>query len=190
MMDNIISIENLIEEGKALKSSLKNDGFSNWYFFENEDSYTTWKFTSIRHIEDLFRNDIGIERFKKTFEDFERYCRTPEYFSQILGVLESYKAIPRTITLPATNDQPAIQINNSQSQNQEQTQSLQIIVDGIKDELKGSQLKELKEIIQSDQDEETKKKSIKDKFISFGQDVASNILANIISNPLTWGALF
>jgi len=138
----------------------------------------------------MFRNDIGIDYLKKAIDNFEKQYRHPDTFSQILGVLESYKAIPITITIPTSIDQPSIQINNSQLQNQEQTQSLQILVDLIKDELNGRQLKDLKEIIQSDQDEETKKKSIKEKFISFGRDLAPSILANIITNPQIWGALF
>lgn len=83
---------------------------------------------------------------------------------------------------------PSISITNNNSQSQ--TQSISVIIDILKDELNGRQLKELKDIIDSNTDEETKRKSLFDKIKSFGSDVAANILANIITNPNIYGSLF
>jgi hypothetical protein len=78
-----------------------------------------------------------------------------------------------------------INVNQNNHQNQSTTISIQLdlLVELLKDELKGGQVKELKAIIESDENQEVKKKSFIDKIKSFGTDVASNILANLLTNP-------
>ncbi|MEA4937628.1 MAG: hypothetical protein VB102_13475 [Paludibacter sp.] len=79
-------------------------------------------------------------------------------------------------------------VNQNQSQEQIQMIELKLIVDIIKDELTGKQLNELKSIIQ-DTKIEKKNEKIAEKFISFGSNVASGILGNILSNPQLYGLL-
>ncbi len=50
-------------------------------------------------------------------------------------------------------------------------------------------LKDIKEILESKADSETKKKSIFDKIKSFGSDVAASIVANIVTNPNIFGSM-
>lgn len=57
----------------------------------------------------------------------------------------------------------------------------------LEDELTVSQLKDVKEIMKTNEPKEEKKKKVIDKIKSFGGDVASNILANILTNPNIWG---
>lgn len=83
--------------------------------------------------------------------------------------------------------QAKLNVNVNQENNQTQTTNVNLIlasvVDSIKDEITGSQLKELKTILESDSEPEHKKKNFLNKLKSFGSDVASNILANMLTNP-------
>lgn len=78
-----------------------------------------------------------------------------------------------------------VNVNQHNSQNQSTSVSIQLdfLIEALKDELKGAQVKELKAIIESDETPEVKRKSFVDKIKSFGLDVTSNILANILTNP-------
>lgn len=65
-----------------------------------------------------------------------------------------------------------------------------MFLDAIKDDLTGRQIKELKEVvIKTDNDLEKARPRIVEKLKSFGADVASNIVANILTNPTIWGGL-
>ena len=66
---------------------------------------------------------------------------------------------------------------------QNQTVSLNLIISSIKDELTEPQLKEIKSILKSTDDGEEKKNKITNKLRDFGTDVASKILANVLTNP-------
>jgi hypothetical protein len=79
-------------------------------------------------------------------------------------------------------------VNQNQSQEQKQMIEIKLIIDIIKDELTGKQLNELKSIIQ-DNKIEKKNEKIAEKLISFGSNVASGILGNILSNPQLLGLL-
>jgi len=81
------------------------------------------------------------------------------------------------------NHNPGININLTQNQ----TVSVSILISALKDELNKSQLKELNELLESNESVSQKKNKIVEKLISFGSDVASNILANIITNPNIFG---
>jgi hypothetical protein len=80
--------------------------------------------------------------------------------------------------------------NQSQEQKQSQEQLLTVFFDSIKDEISGKQLKELKEIAKNEPDPERAKPKIIEKIKSFGSDVCSNIIANIVTNPAIWTGLF
>ena len=87
----------------------------------------------------------------------------------------------------------SINLNVSQNQSQEQQQSqkivLDIFVESIKDEISGKQFKELKAIIVEEKEPEKAKSKIIEKAKSFGSDICSNIIANIITNPNIWQGL-
>ena len=80
---------------------------------------------------------------------------------------------------------------NSQYQNQEQIQSIAInfFIEAIKEELNGRQIKEIKDIFTNEPDSQKAKIKLLDRIKSFGSDVASNVLANILTNPAIWGNL-
>ena len=59
----------------------------------------------------------------------------------------------------------------------------------IFDELTGKQVKELQHIAKEEHDPEKAKVKIWEKVKSFGADVLSNIVTNIITNPNVWCGL-
>jgi hypothetical protein len=89
-----------------------------------------------------------------------------------------------TFGLPDKKD-PSNGINISLTQNQ--TVNIHLLVSALEEELTGTQLKEVKEIMKSKETTDIKKSRIFDKLKGFGGDVASNILANILTNPNIWG---
>ncbi|MFT6441729.1 MAG: hypothetical protein ACI8Q1_001168 [Parvicella sp.] len=81
-----------------------------------------------------------------------------------------------------------LNINIAQTQNQETKVNLSLIIESIQDELKRSELKELQEIIADEVIEQNEKKTrIIDRLKSFRSDVATNIVANILTNPALFG---
>ena len=84
-------------------------------------------------------------------------------------------------------DNDKMNINITQNTNQSTKINLSLIIETIQDELNGKQLKELQEIIQSEENSENKKNKIVDKLKKFGTDVATNIVAGILTNPNIYG---
>jgi ferritin-like protein len=86
------------------------------------------------------------------------------------------------------NNDKNLSINITQNQNQTTQISLNLLIESIQHELKGGQLKELQTIIDEKNIEPTEKKNkIVDALKKFGGDVASNIVANILTNPSLFG---
>jgi hypothetical protein len=86
---------------------------------------------------------------------------------------------------PKKNENSSININLTQNQNQ--TVNLTLLISALEDELTISQFKEVNELMKAEEPKSEKKKKIIEKIKSFGSDVASNILANILTNPNIWG---
>ncbi|WP_143537449.1 hypothetical protein [Rubrivirga sp. SAORIC476] len=70
-----------------------------------------------------------------------------------------------------------------------QTVNLNVVIEAVKDELTGQQLKELREALSEPGTPEQKRSRVLEKAKSFGSDVASNILAGIITNPQILGSI-
>lgn len=86
---------------------------------------------------------------------------------------------------PKKNENSSININLTQNQNQ--TVNITLLISALEDELTVSQFKEINELMKTEEPKSEKKKKIIEKIKSFGSDVASNILANILTNPNIWG---
>jgi hypothetical protein len=82
-------------------------------------------------------------------------------------------------------DNSGIHINLNQTQNQ--SVKINLLISALEDELTISQLREINDLMKIDEPKSEKKRKIIDKIQSFGSDVASNILANILTNPNIWG---
>ena len=77
----------------------------------------------------------------------------------------------------------SINITNNLSQNQNQSLELKIVLDILRDELNGKQIKELKEILGGKEELAIKKEKMIDKLKSFGENVLAGITAGLITNP-------
>ena len=65
-----------------------------------------------------------------------------------------------------------------------------MFLEAIKDDLTGRQIKELKAVVaEADNDLQKARPGIIEKLKSFGADVVSNIVANLLTNPAIWGGL-
>ncbi|HNS42665.1 MAG TPA: hypothetical protein PKN22_07890, partial [Taishania sp.] len=78
-----------------------------------------------------------------------------------------------------------VDVNQTNQQTQSTTVSINIefILEILKGELRNSEIEELKEILDSSDKPKEKKNRFIEKIKSFGSDVASNILANLLTNP-------
>lgn len=109
------------------------------------------------------------------------------FATEIEEIIEDIKAVG----LPGKmKDSSSINITNNLTQSQQQEQSQQLVVEifmeAIKDELTGKQQKEIKAILEEEMDIVKAKPKLIDKLKGFGENVLSNIVANIITNPKAW----
>lgn len=112
------------------------------------------------------------------------------FTTEIEEIIEDIKAVG----LPEKKiDSSSISVTNNLTQSQQQEQSQQLVVEifmeAIKDELTGKQQKEIKAILEEEKDVEKAKPKLIDKLKSFGENVLSNIVANVITNPKVWEEL-
>src|SRR5690606_36010560 len=93
--------------------------------------------------------------------------------------------LPSKDKLPEKTDGINITVNQSQNQtqSQKQTVNIDIIIKALQEELTGKQLSEIQQIIDEEEKPETKQNRIVEKLKSFGKDIASNVIANILTNP-------
>ena len=201
---NIITLESLIQEHKERISQLKYEpsprgswGYD-YYYYEDDEAYQKWLATTKRYIGIKFHNDKDVVEF----ETISREDLSPEQQNGLLAILEALSSLPKIILDKQSSgnnekDRKGKTINvttnitnsNSQSQNQRQEQILavELFLEAIKDDLTGRQIKELKVIVaDAGNDLQKARTGIIDKLKSFGSDVMSNIIANIITNPIIW----
>ena len=162
--------------------------FEDSYKINNNQEYEIWKNTTLRFLYSYFKSDRCIENFESTLKELEKQHYKPNYFEELIGILESCKIYPRIEPEEAKAGVPLVSIlnNNSQSQSQEQTSIIvfKIFTDAIKDEITGKQYKELEAIAKEHKKDPIKlKTSLIGKMKSFGEATFTNIVANILTNP-------
>ena len=202
---NIITLESLIQEHKERISQLKYEpsprgswGYD-YYYYEDDEAYQKWLATTKRYIGIKFHNDKDVVEF----ETISREDLSPEQQNGLLAILEALSSLPSIIPDKSGIDEKkeiektinvTTNITNSnrqsQTQNQEQSLAVDLFIEAIKDDLTGRQIKELKEIVtDAGNDLQKARTGIIDKLKSFGSDVMSNIIANIITNPIIWSGM-
>jgi hypothetical protein len=190
-MENNITLESLIQEHKERLSYLRDVGnIFSYYEYDDMDSYQLWIEKTKRYMRQNFPGDPAI----KDFEVLATKDIEPEQQKRLLAIVKALSLLPKTTPVAQTNikntlkqDSLVININNtnSQSQSQEQSMSVQLFTEAIKNELTSNQIKELKAIVaEADNDFQKARPSIVAKLKEFGTDVASNIIANILTNPI------
>ena len=201
-----ITLESLIQEHKERIKQLKYKpnppscwGFS-YYYYEDSESYQKWLARTKRFIGIKYPNDKDVNEF----ETISKYELGPEQQKKLLAILEAFVVLPTVIPNNLTTqvkekkgkEKDAINVittinnSNSQSQSQEQSLAIELFIEAIKDDLTGRQIKELKTVVEeADNDLQKARPGILAKLKEFGTDVASNIVANILTNPMIWGGL-
>lgn len=182
-----MNIEELISKGENLEKSIylehKASGFLPYdiYNSQNKTEYQNW----ISSVKRFIRNEDEKEfdEMIKIFKDID-----PENHTKILATLRAIKKIPNKSKKEVIKQEKGIHINITQSQNQQTNVSINLIIEAFQDELNGNQRKEIQTIIDDKELEPEKKKSkIVETLKKFGGDIASNILANILTNPSFFG---
>ena len=162
------------------------------YKVEDESRYQTWKSKSMRLLNVNLKDDMESKAFAEAAKSFDKSHYTPKYLKGMVGILISCKDIPNNAKGEEKKKQDshsAVMVTVNQSQTQNQSQEINIFLDSIADELTGKQYKELKAIAHEEPNPEKSKQKIVEKLKSFGGDVLSNILANIVTNPSVWNLL-
>lgn len=191
-----ITLEMLISELKEMIPTLQySDSFVPYYEYNDMGKYEKWLAAAKRFLSIHFPND----KYVLEFEGTSKKNLWPDQQNQLLAILEALASMPTVIPVESKAQNKRTEpitinntINNSnrQSQSQEQSIALNMFLEAIKDNLTGKQVKEIKEILtEAANDKEQARKSIIEKLKSFGSDVASNIVANIITNPMIWSCL-
>lgn len=194
-----ITLESLIQRHKERLASLQKRGdMITYYEYPNMEEYYSWLATAKRYISINYPNDKDIAEFERV-TNLNIY---PDQQKRLLAILEAFAVLPTIIPdnkiekeknekeKDAINVTTTINNTNSQSQNQEQSLAIDLFIDAIKDDLTGRQIKELKTVVaDADNDLQKARPGIIAKLKEFGTDVASNIVANILTNPMIWGGL-
>lgn len=201
-----ITLESLIQEHKERIIQLKYKpspqgciGFG-YYYYDNSESYQRWLATTRRYIGIMYPNDKDVNEF----ETISKERLGPEQQKRLLAILEAFTVLPTVIPdnrttqitgekskgKDAINVVTTINNSNTQSQSQGQSVAVELFLDAIRDDLTGRQIKELKAVVvEADNDLQKARPGILSKLKEFGSDVASNIVANLLTNPMIWGGL-
>ena len=183
-----MTITELIKEGEVFRDSI-NDSSQQAGKIKESDKYYLWVERVVRYLGQTIPKDISIERFMHYSRQINPSFCYKSSFEGLLNILRAVEELPNIVTADdlvhrkKDNDKISIQTNVKQEQTQNQTQTVNVLEAALKDSFAPYQLEELKEILKSDQPREDKRKSLMEKLKSFGSDVASGALANILSNP-------
>lgn len=195
-----ITIDSLIEQGNEILQGIKyvpsHPGVIRTYSVHSiadESVYERWKNIALRLLSMEYPNDISVKDFRTSADAFERSLYSPGAMKKMIGVLESVKAIPSKIDGSKTKPgkAPSVVINNTNSQSQNQVLNVDLFTKAIEDVLTVSQIKELKKVVvEEGGDVEKAKPKLIEKLKSFGENLSSNIVANLLTNPTIWTSLF
>ena len=201
-----ITLESLIQEHKERIDLLKYQpdppgcwGFS-YYYYEDSEAYQKWLAKTKRFIAINYPSD----KYVNEFEVVSNGNKSPEQQKKLLAILEAFAVLPTVIPdnritqvaekkgdgKDLINVVTTINNSNSQSQDQRQSLAVELFIEEIKDDLTGRQIKELKAVVADvNNDLQKARPGIITKLKEFGSDVASNIVANILTNPSIWSGL-
>lgn len=201
-----ITLESLIQEHKERIDLLKYQpdppgcwGFS-YYYYEDSEAYQKWLAKTKRFIAINYPSD----KYVNEFEVVSNGNKSPKQQKKLLAILEAFAVLPTVIPdnritqvaekkgdgKDSINVVTTINNSNSQSQDQRQSLAVELFIEAIKDDLTGRQIKELKAVVADvNNDLQKARPGIITKLKEFGSDVASNIVANILTNPSIWSGL-
>lgn len=180
-------IAGFVKFDEALTTPLKND-ITIWQrkakeaitLYFGEGDYHTTEF-----IETIPSNWTGLNYKREFGRIVSNSVANVEAFATLLDETPNIKEKEES----AKEATSPITINVHQSQTQSQNVAIEIFLEAIKDEIPGKYFKELKAIANEEPDSSKARSRILDKVKGFGEDVLSNIVANIITNPTIWSGL-
>ena len=183
-----MTITELIKEGEEFRDSI-GDSTHGIGKIQDSSKFYLWVERVVRYLGQSVPKDISIERFMHYSNQINPIYCSKSSFEGLLNILRAVEEVTDVVTADdlvhrkKDDDKISIQTNVKQEQNQNQTQTVTVLEAALKDSFAPFQLEELKEILKSNQPREVKRKSLMEKLKSFGGDVASGVLANILSNP-------
>lgn len=139
-----------------------------------------WKNHTIVILERIFGSgNQKIEQIKKINYDYGSWSlRDTSGYS---SYLDTCKKLSREILEASISELENFGLPEKGSAEQKQSESIIVIISALEDELKVSQLKEIKKIAGSDKEIEAKQKEIIEKLRVFGNESAINILSKILA---------
>lgn len=190
-MDNNIAI-------KAIEDKLEKLRTINF-----SEQFDVWQKSTIHTLINIFsesdRRVKSLEEIKSCIYYFDNRVdktnnaikESDELLQNLIKDIQDF-GIPQKLTNSENKSGLNINVQQNNTQNQSTNISIQLdfLIEILKDELKGAQIKELKSILESEQPQNEKKISFIEKLKSFGSDVASNILANILTNPRVYEGIY
>lgn len=164
------------------------------YKLEKKDfDLDAWKATTNVILEKIFgANNQGIKAIDKIkFDSVTWSIRDTSHFwnnmsfckKQAKAIIEACINNLSKFGEPKNNSAEKSDNNINHTQDQNQTDHINIITSAVKHELTVSQLKELDELRKVDETKSVIKTKIINKLRSFGSDASSKILATILTNP-------
>jgi len=171
-----------------------------YYYYDDDNAYKLWLAKVKRYIGIHFSKDKDVTEF----ENISKKDITPEQQRSLLAILKALAILPMVVpenhdiqkTGKNNTEREAINVttninnSNNQTQSQQQTLAIELFLEAIKDDLTGRQIKELKAVVaEADNNLEKARPGIIAKLKSFGVDVASNIVANLLTSPAIWCGL-
>jgi hypothetical protein len=163
----------------------------------NSTEFFNWNLSMVSKLEIICPNNSIVQSVKKINAVGWDYDNTPnakEAAKTLLtGLIQDINDFGLEYLNPKQSIDKGLNLSVNQSNQQNQTTTvninLEFIVDILKGELRTSEIEELKEILDSTDEPKVKKKNFIAKIKSFGSDVASNILANLLANPQVYEQL-
>lgn len=183
-------LNDLISEGELLTSTISFVPAppNVWRTFSvyktnQPEKYQDWQSSVQRFIKTYYQSDLA--DFKKASEKLN-----PDNHRIMLGILKAIKLLPEEQETNSIKHKSGTNITIHNSQTNTQSIVFSLVIDAIKDEITGKELKELKELLKEYEKEPEKDKSrLIDKIKNFGTDVLSNMIANILTNPNIYSGL-
>lgn len=146
--------------------------------YSTDFDFDAWKKYSLLILDRIFgKDDLKINQLKKIEFEFNSWSLRDASGNE--SYEEGSKRLAKEVLQAAIDELKIYGLpdRNSHSETQE-NEVLTIILD----ELKGSQVKELKSIISSEENDSEKKRRIRELFEDLGEQTLLEILTNIISN--------
>lgn len=142
---------------------------------------------------DILKSNIDLLKLMKK-ENFN-LIKLSDVKSTVKGLIQNVISEIEHFNLPTMKQSKidrSININNHNTNTNTQNVkvNLEFLKELLNDNLTGKQYKDLQEILKEDNDTAILAPKLIDKIKSFGADVASNILAGLLTNPQVYSALF